>query len=269
MFSVIIPTLNEEKFLPHLLDSLVEQTKKDFEVVVVDGSSQDKTVDVARSFTAKLPSLHIVSSTKASLPLQRNLGAKQAKGDWFIFIDADSVVFPHFIERMTQYIGQKKPAFVTTWFRPDSDKAGDAVFALLGNILFEMSIILKRPASPGPLTAVKRSVFFAVGGYDENHDFHEDVDLSLRINKLHIPLTIIPETLYVWSFRRFRKEGTLQVSQKLILSTVPVILFQQAMKRMPGYVMGGQIYAKRKRIKMSMLKNFEEKFKSLVKELFE
>jgi cellulose synthase/poly-beta-1,6-N-acetylglucosamine synthase-like glycosyltransferase len=48
--SLVIPALNEEKFLPHLLTSLTKQTKRDFEVAVVDGSSKDRTVDTARSF---------------------------------------------------------------------------------------------------------------------------------------------------------------------------------------------------------------------------
>src|SRR5258706_4031142 len=90
-FSVVIPALNEEKFLPKLLASLAAQTVKDFEVVVVDGSSKDKTVTVARSFAKKLPKLQVVVSKVASLPLQRNLGAKKTTGEWLIFIDADSV----------------------------------------------------------------------------------------------------------------------------------------------------------------------------------
>jgi glycosyltransferase involved in cell wall biosynthesis len=74
--SIVIPALNEEHFLPHLLTSLTKQTKSDFEVIVVDGSSTDRTVEVARSFGTKLPKLEVIVSQKASLPLQRNLGAR-------------------------------------------------------------------------------------------------------------------------------------------------------------------------------------------------
>src|SRR5690348_11138372 len=100
-YSIIIPALNEEKFLPNLLTSLASQTKKDFEVIVVDGSSKDKTVSRARSFHKTVPGLRVVISKIASLPLQRNIGAKAAKGEWLIFVDADSILLPYFIERIS------------------------------------------------------------------------------------------------------------------------------------------------------------------------
>src|SRR3989344_1520147 len=109
MFSVIIPTLNEEKFLPKLLTSLVDQANRDFEVIVVDGKSRDKTVAVAKTFIKKLPKLKIIISKKASLPLQRNIGARAAHGEWFIFVDADGVLMPYFIERVQQFIFKQKP----------------------------------------------------------------------------------------------------------------------------------------------------------------
>src|SRR5512147_158891 len=102
--SLVIPALNEEKFLPHLLTSLTKQTKQDFEVVVVDGSSNDRTVETARSFCSKLPTLKVIVSEKTRLPLQRNLGARATTGEWLIFIDADSRLLPYFIERIEWFI---------------------------------------------------------------------------------------------------------------------------------------------------------------------
>src|SRR3989344_8910763 len=108
-FSIIIPTLNEEKFLPRLLESLARQTAKNFEVIVVDGKSKDKTVERAREFEKKLLHLTVIMSPKASLPLQRNLGAKHAAAPWLAFIDADSVLLPNFIERVSEVIETEHP----------------------------------------------------------------------------------------------------------------------------------------------------------------
>jgi len=269
MISIIIPTLNEEKFLPKLLDSLIKQTNDDFEVIVVDGSSKDKTVEIARTYIPKLPGLSIIESKKASLPLQRNLGAKQSKGEWLMFIDADSVLFPHCIERLHEYIDQTKPSFFTTWMRPDSDVPGDALIALLGNLMLQIAFVLHRPVAPGPLAAIRRDIFMSVGGYDETHAFHEDVELSQRLSKHKIPFSMIPETLYIWSLRRLRKQGTLKVIQQYILSAVPVII-QMPMKYMPGYIMGGQLYDKKKKlIGKSRLKQYGQKIKKFMQELFE
>src|SRR4030042_1929958 len=141
MISIVIPTLNEEKFLPSLLSSLVEQSKKVFEIVVVDGSSKDKTVAIAQSFASDLPKLQVIVGQKANLPRQRNIGAKATTGEWLVFIDADSVVFPHFIERISTYIHEAHPSFFTTWARPDSEHPGDANITLLANMLLETSIV--------------------------------------------------------------------------------------------------------------------------------
>ncbi len=269
LFSVIIPTLNEEKFVPHLLDSLINQTQKNFEVIVVDGSSKDKTVDVAKRVADKLPLLNVVVSKKASLPLQRNLGARAAKGAWLVFVDADSVLLPYSIERIGAFINSTNPSLFTTWCRPDSEVGGDALIILLANMLFEGSMIFHRPVAPGPLTIVKRSAYELVGGYDESLAWGEDYDFTNRIYKKGIPLMILRETLYVHSLRRFRNQGTLRTIQTYVKAILRVLLTKKTPRNVPGYIMGGHLYGKKKKnTKRQGLKNLEQKVKKLTHDLF-
>jgi GT2 family glycosyltransferase len=267
-FSVIIPTLNEEKFLPHLLTSLAIQTERNFEVIVVDGSSKDKTVAIANTYKRKIPGLKVIVSKTASLPLQRNLGAQKSNGEWLVFVDADSILMPNFIERIQVFINRMNPAVFTTWCSPDSDVTGDAVTALFGNLMLETSILIKRPLSPGPLTIVLRGAYDSVGGYDEEHAFHEDMDFGLRLFKQGIRLAICAETLYVLSFRRLRQQGTMKVIQQYVKSALPVLFFNTTFKNMPGYIMGGQLYGKKTPPKKSTLRKYEQKLNKLMKELF-
>lgn len=267
-FSIIIPTLNEEKFLPRLLESLVAQTHKNFEVIVVDGVSKDKTVGVAKQYQHLLPSLSIIQTRKPSLPLQRNMGASEARGQWYVFVDADSVFLPYFIDRAMAFITAEDPRLFTTWFRSDTDDPKDGVYALIGNIYVESTLIFKKPLTPGPLTIVRKDAFKEVGGYDEAHAFHEDVDFGQRLKAAGVPLLVLRETLFIWSLRRFRKEGTLKVLNQYVVSLFPIILFNRSMKKMPGYTMGGQLYGKKKTFKRSVLKGYEKKLTSLMKELF-
>lgn len=268
-YSIIIPTLNEEKFLPHLLQSLTDQTVKRFEVIVVDGSSKDRTLMVARQFQKKLPQLTIIVSKKASLPLQRNLGAAQARGRWLVFVDADSVFLPYFIERIELFIREHNPTLFTTWFRPDSEVSGDAVLTLLANLSTEGSVIFKRAHAPGPLAVVTREAFAAVRGYDESLKWLEDYDFSRRVCEQGHVMHVLRETLCVWSLRRFRQQGSLKVAQTYAKGVLQVFL-RRPSKEMPGYIMGGHLYRQKKRIiRRPMLARYEAGLKKLLKELFE
>lgn len=267
-FSVIIPTLNEEKFLPSLLESLTVQTKKNFEVIVVDGSSKDKTVNVAKRFAKKLPSLRVIVSKKASLPLQRNTGARAAHADWFVFADADGAFLPYFIERCQRFIVEYKPTVFTTWFYADSDKTSDALSILLGNMLIEGSILVKRQLPPGPLSIMSRTAFGAVGGYDEGHAFNEDWDIGLRLDKAGFKLSMLRETLCSYSLRRFRRQGTLKVLQAYTKATAVALFTKRAASSMGGYIMGGHLYDRKRSIKRSMLKVYDRKLRKFVKEFF-
>ncbi len=245
--SIVIPALNEEKFLPYLLTSLTKQTKKDFSVVIVDGSSKDKTVEIAESFSSKLPKLKVIVSEKAGLPLQRNIGARATRGEWLVFLDADNTVHPYFIERLECFIKEHEPQLFTSWFRPDSEVSGDAMFTLIANLFVEGSIIFHRPIAPGPLAVVRREVFELVGGYNEALTFGEDYDLTQRIAAKGISLQILRETLYVLSLRRVRKEGKLRFIRLYAKAALLVLLTKKNLDNVPSYVMGGHFYEEKKK----------------------
>lgn len=117
-FSIVIPTLNEAQFLPHLLNSLTYQTERDFEVLVVDGQSRDATVEKAMQFQEKL-SLKILHSPEAQLSLLRNRGGKVALGQYLIFLDADTYLPPDFISQIHQIINSRKSVFLSVWLTAD------------------------------------------------------------------------------------------------------------------------------------------------------
>ena len=99
-FSVVIPTLNEEKYISGILDCLVSQSHKEFEVIVVDSPKTiDKTFEVASSFKKKL-NLKVVVALKGGVSFQRNYGAKIAKNDYILFFDADTLIEPVFINKI-------------------------------------------------------------------------------------------------------------------------------------------------------------------------
>ncbi len=267
MISIIIPALNEERFLPVLLESLLAQTDDDFEVLVVDGGSKDKTIQVAEKYKKKLSRLEVIRSPKASLPYQRNLGAKLAHGDWLVFVDADSVFLPYFITRCKQCIDERKPGAIAVWFRPDSEVAGDALLTLMANVAMELSLIFKRPLTPGPLTVVSRVAFEDVLGYDVSHEFSEDLDFGMRLHKAKYPVVVLRETLCIWSLRRLRKEGSLSVLQKYVATGLAAVIMKHPLRFMPGYVMGGHVYKEKGR--RSVIEKLNKQVRALWRELIE
>jgi len=97
MLSVIIPTLNEAGYLFLLLDSIKKQSFKDYEIIIVDAGSADKTVDFVKNNGYRVISIEGPAGFPAS---SRNAGAKIARGSLFFFLDGDSVLpSEHFLQK--------------------------------------------------------------------------------------------------------------------------------------------------------------------------
>lgn len=99
LVSIVLPTKNEENYIGLLLDSLSKQTYKNFEVIVVDGNSKDKTVKIAKSYGARVIQEY---GKYRSLPNARNIGIKNAKGDIVAVFDADTNMNKDFIKRAVE-----------------------------------------------------------------------------------------------------------------------------------------------------------------------
>jgi len=268
-YSVIIPTLNEEKFLPKLLTSLGLQTCRDFEVIVVDGASEDKTLRIAESFKGVLPDLTVLSVNYPNVSRQRNAGAEVAKGSWFIFLDADSILLPYTLARADVFIRAKNPSLFTTWFRSDTENPSDALVTLLTDMFIEAALVLRRPVTQGTFMAVTKKAFQSVGGFDERHMFGEDYDLTKRLIKKGNKLHILRETLYVYSLRRLRYQKTLKTLQSYARSVFSVLLTNKTPRSMPGYIMGGAPYSQKKDRRQSVTRQFNKKFRAFMREVFE
>ena len=100
MLSIIIPTLNEEEYLPRLLDSIKKQRFTDYEIIISDAGSSDKTLPIAQ--------MHGCRIAEGGLPAKgRNNGAKIAKGDILFFLDADTILPDDFLhESMLEFNGR-------------------------------------------------------------------------------------------------------------------------------------------------------------------
>lgn len=104
MLSIVIPTLNEEKFLPRLLSSIKKQSFSDYEIIVSDGGSKDNTKKIALENNCQFVEDFIHHHPS----WQRNNGAAIARGEILIFLDADTVLQDDFLEKTTKEFVDKK-----------------------------------------------------------------------------------------------------------------------------------------------------------------
>ncbi|MBU0975131.1 glycosyltransferase [Patescibacteria group bacterium] len=197
-FSIVIPTLNEAKYLPHLLTDLSLQTYKDFEVIHIDGKSDDKTVEIASKFNviSKIVNVRNVS-------YQRNAGAKLAKGKWIIFMDADNRIKDSFLEKIrSKLVVNKSIDLFTTLVKIDENEMIEKMtnFWLLFHDKFENKAVF------GSLIGVK-TVFAKKFPFDEKQKLMEDVIFVQNIiNKGYI-FKIFKYPRYLLSLRRIKSNG--------------------------------------------------------------
>lgn len=200
--SIIIPTLNEELLLPVLLESLNQQSFKDFEIIVADASSKDKTRQIAQEFGAKI--------VAGGLPgLGRNNGAKIALGEYFLFLDADVKLDPNFLTDLINKITVKKIKVGSCWFSPLSNKLSDILMHGFFNY-YDMATQFFYPHAPGFCIFCKKEIHQKIQGFNETLLMGEDHDYVKRAAKLGKFRFLFRPKLYS-SVRRFETDGRLNV----------------------------------------------------------
>lgn len=112
--SVIIPVYNSQDYLAQCLDSLISQSHKDLELLIINDGSSDGSLDLARSYEKKDTRVRVFDQPNQGVSVARNLGLDQAEGDWVSFVDADDWadedMFSFALER-----ARERGADITIW----------------------------------------------------------------------------------------------------------------------------------------------------------
>jgi len=257
IFSIVIPSLNEEHYLPMLLKDLKRQQEKNFEVIVVDGSSEDKTKEVAMKFSESLD-LQFVTVTKRNVAFQRNTGASKAKGKYIVFLDADSRVYASFTKKLSKATIEKKALLYIPSLIPDEQTPRNKVIFKFINSVIEMSHTLGKPFAAGAAIFIERHLFNLIGGFDEGMFMSEDHELVQKAYDIGIKAKLVKDIKVVFCMRRFKKEGEMAVVSKYIAAIFYIFVKGDARKKINfTYTMGGQEYAK-DALPVSKRKTFQE-----------
>jgi len=200
MISVIIPVLNEEEYLPGLLNSLSVISKANtIEVIVVDGGSTDNSIKIAEENSL----CTTIKSKHSSRAHQMNFGAEIAKGDILYFVHADVKVLKSFTTDIQEAIGK---GYQSGCYRYKFDRN-------MNPLLYVNGFFTRFPfewCRGGDQTLfITKEVFNEIGGFDEKYVIMEDYDIIRRI-KRNFKFCIIPKSVTV-SSRKYRNNSYLKV----------------------------------------------------------
>ncbi|MDA3950048.1 MAG: glycosyltransferase [Spirochaeta sp.] len=203
--SVIIPTYNEETHLPPLLEDLANQRFRDFEVIVADAASTDRTRELAAEAGATV--------VDGGMPaVGRNAGAARASGEILVFLDSDVRIPESFLTNAIIEMEERNLVAATAEARPLSDLAMDRVIHRFANLFIRLNQE-NEPHAPGYCILARRDVVTAIGGFNEEIQVAEDHDFVTRASE-HGPFRMLNTAWFHVSVRRYEKEGRIAYSMK-------------------------------------------------------
>ncbi|OQY14044.1 MAG: hypothetical protein B6I30_01800 [Desulfobacteraceae bacterium 4572_187] len=196
--SVVMSVYNGKKHLKEAVESVLCQSCQDFEFIIVNDASTDKTNEILESFDD--PRIKIIKNTEnMGLTKSLNIGIKAAKGKYIARMDADDISLPHRFEIQVEYLERN----------PECAVAGSSYYQIddKGTICSFIEVLTNDPDIKEGLKTqnwfghgsvmMKKDAFLKAGGYNEKYKFAQDYDLWLRLAAEH-RLANIKEPLYCW-----------------------------------------------------------------------
>lgn len=178
--SIIIPTLNEEKYLPKLLDSIAMQNfRGKLQIIVVDGSSTDQTIQIAQDYKDKLDLL--ILRTPADIGLQKNKGVEKAKYESLLFIDADMILPKNVLNKFTKNIDPKEKSIQNIFFLPTREgPIHHYMWFFTVHLLLAISLLIKPVIFSGGFMFTTKTNHKEIDGFKEGAIAAEDIDYGER-----------------------------------------------------------------------------------------
>ena len=215
-YSIIVPVYNRPDEVGELLESLSNQTLKDFEVVIVEDGSVKTCKDVCDKY-ANILALHYYAKENSGPGQSRNYGAERANGEWVIILDSDVVLPTGYLQAVDDSLAthHASPTPVTAFGGPDA--AHESFTPVQKAISYSMTSFFTTGGIRGGKAkldkfyprsfnmGVRRDVYLQLGGFSKMR-FGEDIDFSYRIVEAGHQPRLFPEA-WVWHKRRtdFRK----------------------------------------------------------------
>ena len=186
--SVIIPAYNGDRFLGSAIDSVLRQTYRDYEIIVIDDGSTDNTAQVVKQYS----NIRYFRQTNQGVAASRNLGLAAAMGEYIVFFDQDDVLLPHKLASQVALLDRDPELGIVNsgWQICDCERqtVAQATVEPWQQIpdLSPANLIVWKPVFLGAMM-FRRTWLERIGGFNINLKQTPDVDLVLRLAKIGCP----------------------------------------------------------------------------------
>jgi glycosyltransferase involved in cell wall biosynthesis len=217
LVSVILPTYNRKHLLKETIESVLSQTYKDLEVIVVDDGSTDNTEHFISNFNDER--ITYIKQDHRGVSSARNKGIENAKGEYIAFLDSDDKWLPSKIEEQLKVFKNSKlnPGVIYSGIEYIDENGKkireERLPAYRGNLfLYLLGARRNVVLGVGSTVLVKRVCFKECGLFDENMSYREDLDLLIRISK-RFTFDYVPEPL-----------AKIRIHKKRILTNIDTVI---------------------------------------------
>lgn len=199
--SVLMPVYNGERYLEAAIDSVLGQTMRDFEFIIIDDGSRDSSFRIIEHHATKEPRIRVIRLSHQGIVAALNKGIEESRGDFIARMDADDICFPKRLEKQVSYMLSHPDCVLLGTSRRNIDCYGIPV-GRHKVVTKHEAILRKMLNSPGgtvshPTAIMRADVLKDLGGYDPNCPVAQDVELFLRLAE-HGAIGNLPEPLLLY-----------------------------------------------------------------------
>lgn len=199
LISVIIPCYNTATYLPETIESVLNQTHQDFEIIAINDGSTDDTLNVLQKYANEDKRIKIIDQENTYFIVARINGIKQAQGTYLFCLDSDDKLHPTYFEKcLAAFSAQPELSAVYSKTQCFGNHHHIIKTPDMPTI---KEMLLRNCSGVGPSMMIKKSTYEEIGGFDTTLTFGEDWDLYISLFKHNKKIYRIPEILFFYRKR--------------------------------------------------------------------
>ncbi len=185
--SVVMAVYNTERYLVQAVESILGQTFRDFEFVIIDDGSTDRSLKILQKYAATDDRIHLISRENRGIPKTRNELLAHSTGEFIAVMDSDDIAMPDRLARQVEFLRQHPEVVCVGSAQDRVDEAGRLLFTQVEpeeDLEIQQWMLRGYTSINNPSAMIRRAAIVKVGGYDESLPQAEDLDFFLKLGEI-------------------------------------------------------------------------------------